>query len=324
MASRRMIRPIQGRLVHRLVRHYRQLVYAPARQQRRDFSVAIPFPDPPEPLHSPRIGVVIHLFHADMAPLFRDLIRSAALRADLLMTTDTAEKAEQIGAAFAGYSGGGVDIRLTPNRGRDIQPKLTAFRDRYGDYDLLLFLHGKKSHHMTVGDEWRTFLFDHLAGSPAIVRSIVDIFAANSDVGLVFPQHFEPLRRFVAWGPDGNFAAARQLARRMGIRVRATRPVDFPSGSMFWCRPAALRPLLDLDLSASDFAPEAGQTDGTVAHAVERLFLFAAEKAGFQWMKIAIPSHFSARDQIVRLNDARGVAAFLSKYGCRLMRQDRR
>ena len=51
---------------------------------------------------------------------------------------------------------------------------------------------------------------------------------------------------------------------------------------MSWARSAALRPLLDLGLTFDDFPDEKSQTNGTMAHAIERLFLFVCERAGFK------------------------------------------
>ena len=45
---------------------------------------------------------------------------------------------------------------------------------------------------------------------------------------------------------------------------------------MFWLRPTALRLLLDAHLEVADFEAEVGQLDGTLAHAVERVFSLAA------------------------------------------------
>jgi lipopolysaccharide biosynthesis protein len=55
---------------------------------------------------------------------------------------------------------------------------------------------------------------------------------------------------------------------------------------MFWARSRALKPLLDLNLSFDEFAEEADQKDATLAHAIERMYFFSCEKAGFCWAKI--------------------------------------
>jgi lipopolysaccharide biosynthesis protein len=311
-----MLKNVREFCAHWQARLAYKFLFGRPRPYASDFSVAIPFAAP-----SPgglRCAVMIHLFHSDMARAFHNLIRASGLGADLLVTTDTAKKRDQILAAFDGYTGGLVTVRIVENRGRDILPKLTAFNDEYAAYDLLLFLHSKKSNPVS-GDAWREFLFDHLLGSPEIAASIVDLFRSNPKIGFVFPQHFEPLRQYADWGPWYNFPAAQPLARRLGFTLKRRAPIDFPSGSMFWCRPAALLPLLELGLTRDDFPEEAGQTDGTIAHAVERLFLYATEIAGFDWLKVAVPRHFERRETIVTLEGAAGAGAFLDRHRLVLM-----
>jgi lipopolysaccharide biosynthesis protein len=45
---------------------------------------------------------------------------------------------------------------------------------------------------------------------------------------------------------------------------------------MFWVRLDALRPLLDAHLGEDEFETEQGQVDGTLAHAIERVFALSA------------------------------------------------
>jgi lipopolysaccharide biosynthesis protein len=131
---------------------------------------------------------------------------------------------------------------------------------------------------------WREYLYGHLLGSPAIVRSIFALLQYDS-VGMVFPQHFFPLRNHLKWGP--NFKAAEAILNRMGVDLPHDVLLECPSGSMFWCRTSALRPLLSLELQFEDFDEEHGQIDGTLAHAIERVFLYTLEAYGFTWAKVA-------------------------------------
>ena len=193
-----------------------------------------------------------------------------------------------------------------PNVGRDIAPKLVSFTDIYSRYEYVVLLHGKRSTHATVLAPWRQFMLESLLGSPSVVASILSIFDDQPNVGMVAAQHFEPVRQWLGWGR--NFARSQVLARRMGFRLNPGRPLDFPSGSMFWVRSAALRPLLDLRLRFEDFDPEQGQQDGTLAHALEHLFFFACEFAGYDWIKVAQPELYERTPGMERLQKGEALA----------------
>jgi lipopolysaccharide biosynthesis protein len=47
---------------------------------------------------------------------------------------------------------------------------------------------------------------------------------------------------------------------------------NFPVGSMFWMRSSVLTKFVELDLAWPDYAPEPLPIDGTIVHAIERLF----------------------------------------------------
>lgn len=54
-----------------------------------------------------------------------------------------------------------------------------------------------------------------------------------------------------------------------------------PYGSVFWFRPKALAPLFDHGWQHSDFPPEPLPQDGTISHAIERIYPFVAQSAGY-------------------------------------------
>ena len=243
-------------------------------------AIALPFAH--QPVGAPlRCVIVVHAFHLDIVDDVKRIVANFPTMPDLFITADSDEKGSAIGALLAG-TGGQVRVSVRPNRGRDIAPKLHALSQIRDDYDLALCIHSKTSAYLPDGIGWRRSLLDTLAGSNQTVASVTDVFARNPDLGLIFPEHFAPIVDRLSWGD--NRVAAGRLARRMGIALYKCRFLDFPSGSMFWCRPQALAPLLDLRLEPEDFAPEQGQMDGTLAHAIERLFLFAVERAGYFWL----------------------------------------
>ena len=193
-----------------------------------------------------------------------------------------------------------------PNRGRDVAAKFFGFRDVYANYELFIHLHTKRSPH---GGEtlarWRDYLLDNLLGSERIVRSILSLFD-DPKIGVVFPQHLFELRGILNWGYD--YDLARALLKRMNIEIDKNFTLEFPSGSMFWGRCAAIRPLLDLDVDFSDFPEESGQVDGTLAHAIERSLLLIAESRGFEWLKVAQRDLYPIARTLLPVREAEDIA----------------
>jgi len=284
-----------------------------ARPIESDYSLAVPFGYLMAELSpAPRLAVICHIFHVDLTLEIQSYLRNIPFTADIFISTDTSAKRAIIERYFASWSNGAVEIRVTENRGRDIAPKLIGFRDVYDKYEFVLHLHSKQSEHDSVLGNWRGYLLENMLGSPEIVRSVFEAFTRQPQLGIVASQHFEPVRAWINWG--GNFEQANDLLNRLGTHISLEDALDFPSGSMFWARSAALRPLLDLQLSFDDFPPEGSQIDGTLAHAIERLFFIASEHAGYAWVKIAQPNLFEATPCIVPVDSAADLDRFMNQH----------
>ena len=231
-----------------------------------------------------RIGVFCHIYYPELAgEIFAHLTNIPGL-VDVLISTDSAAKAETISSVFGRWTRGAVEIEVLPNRGRDVAPRLTFYRHHHRRYDLILYLHTKRGKFVVDGDEWRRYLFQKMVGSAAVVREILATFRSEPKLGLMFPRHWAPVAPYIGWG--GNVENATALAIRLGLPALPGGPIEFPSGSMFWARPAALEPLLALDLTVDEFEPELGQVDATLAHAIERMFLISCECAGYRWRNL--------------------------------------
>jgi hypothetical protein len=286
-----------------------------------DFSFAVPFGyEPPAMEAAPGLAVILHMYYPELLEEFKGYLSNIPFRFDLFITTDDEDKRRRILAGMEGWERGAVEVRIAPNRGRDIAPKLIACRDVYDRYEFFLHIHSKKSPQLDVLSEWRPYLLETLLGSEAIVRSVFEAFVADPKLGMVAAEHFDPVRHQIGWG--WNFPASRKFAEELGIRLNMEEKIDFPSGSMFWGRSAALRPLLDRKLQVEDFPEEAKQLDGTLGHVIERMYFFVCEKAGFRWLKVIRPHANKKIEHIVWPESAQQLRQLIADTQYELLPRD--
>src|SRR5262249_30523192 len=199
-----------------------------------------------------RTGLHGHFHYPELATDFLHKISCNSVRCDLMLSTDTKAKADFLHRAIGEFGYGKVLVRVVPNRGRNIGSFLTAFDDIISQYDVVGHVHSKRSpFDTTLGETWREFLWQNLLGNlNPMVDIIMGRFTADKGLGLVFAE--DP--NLSDW--DDNFEIARALAERMGIKAPLPPFFEFPNGTMFWCRPAALKPLFNLRLKWHDYPEE--------------------------------------------------------------------
>lgn len=260
--------------------------------EEQDFAVAIPLSGQPQVASIDVVAVVAHVYYEELCDSLLAKIKNIPCRADLFVSTTSEEKKNAILSVFAGYSNGTVEVRVFENRGRDIAAKFIGFADVYSRYRYFLHVHSKKTLHAgSRYTHWRDYLYEHLLGTVEIVQSNLALLN-QPDVGIVFAQHLPEVRESLNWG--GNFERASQLLKHCGVILTQDMLLEFPSGSMFWGRSEAIQPILDLGLQFNDFEAEAGQIDGTLAHAIERSCLYFAESKKLRWVKVSA----AATDQV--------------------------
>ena len=174
--------------------------------------------------------------------------------------------------ALSGYKGRVCELQVVSNRGRDIGPFLTDFGPKLVEgYEFIGHIHVKRSPHVEdalVVDDWMRFLYENVVGGSfggAAVDQILAAMRKDHTVGIVYPD--DP--QIVGW--TLNLSPARQIAARLGIR-ELNIGISFPVGTMFWMRQAVLRRFVEVGYSYDDYPSEPIPIDGTMLHALERLF----------------------------------------------------
>jgi lipopolysaccharide biosynthesis protein len=221
-----------------------------------------------------------HFHYPDLLADLVRRIRCNRTTVDLILTTH-AEGLEAVTDTLSSLSVERARVEVVPNRGRNVGPFLTgAARAALSDYDLVVHVHGKRSAwaKSAIGERWRTFLWESLIGGEvAMLDTVVSAFEADDRLGVVFPE--DPY--LLDWAR--NRPLAETLAARMGVTDPLPNHFEFPVGTMFCARPAALRPLFDLELGWGDYPVEPVGIDGTLLHAIERLIPFCAAQAGYDF-----------------------------------------
>ncbi|MDD2564391.1 MAG: rhamnan synthesis F family protein [Salinivirgaceae bacterium] len=224
-----------------------------------------------KPINIARVVFVIHAFYPEvfgeiLEQLSREFSGKETKRPIILVST-TANSVdvvnEMLGKALFQFQ-----VFQFDNRGRDILPFLRILKNIDDDGVMIVKIHTKKSNHRLTGDLWRKELFDSLLTAKNIFRGVT-YFNHNPNVGIIGPKgHLVPMSLYFG----GNALALQFFCGKFGISVEVLKSLNFVAGSMFFARLSALQPLLDLEIPDEMFEQEAGQNDGTMAHAIERVF----------------------------------------------------
>ena len=226
------------------------------------------------------IAVHLHIYYEELSDEIIEYLNHIPFKFHLYITTDKKKKLTVLKDKFLNLKNlKSSKFLLTPNKGRDIAPMIVSLGKELIEHDIVLHIHTKKSPHNIKLRGWRRYLLRSLLGNSFRVKSILNKFYQDENLGILFPVPFNPIRSCMHVG--GNFLNMKNLLKREGKnkKINSVSMDYFPASSMFWFRGKAIKSLIDMNLSYADFEEEKGQTDATLAHAIERLFVSFAESS---------------------------------------------
>lgn len=206
----------------------------------------------------------MHVWHLDVMD---DLVKAAA---NLPETTDqfvtipvsfNAAEHDEVAQAFPQ-----AHILTVENVGQDVGALFQLMKQvDLGRYDFICKIHSKKGPNMP--HDWRRALLDGVLGSQRQVRHVIDRFRSDPQVMLA------GARQLYVHGPSylkPNAEAVKAAFEEMiGDFDFRSKDWGFIAGTCFWIRTAILQKMAACPL---EFQPATYVTDGTPAHAAERMF----------------------------------------------------
>lgn len=206
---------------------------------------------------------------------------------DIYITTPFEQWKSEIENSFSGLENR-VFVRIVENRGREVSALLVGCADVIKNYNYICFWNDKKSKQVgpeSVGYSWSYKLSNSVLASEIFVRNVLSLFDENPFLGFLTPL---PPNHNVYFNPeDGKweelFEDTKALAEKLSIHVPISRnkhPI-MPFGSVFWFRGKAFQPLMKYDWKYMDFPDEPNAIDGILLYAIERIYGYAVQSAGY-------------------------------------------
>lgn len=235
-----------------------------------------------------KVGFILYSYYTDMISEMVSYLTVLPDNVDIYIFTNTLEKAQKLNQECTAQKVKCKKITLVPNRGRDMGCLLVEGAQIIPSYDYIGFVHDKHSGHIspaTAGEGFFKKCMQNMVYSQEYIYNVLDTFEQNPKLGLLSPP--KPNHGSFAngigqeWG--NNYELVIDLANMLGLTVPISKelPPIAPLGDYFWFRAKALDPLFKKKWSYSDLPEEPVGLDGTLLHAIERIYPFVAQQAGY-------------------------------------------
>lgn len=174
------------------------------------------------------------------------------------------------------------------NRGRDLSALLVSFSPYLKDYEYVCFLHDKKPKHESLEEDltlWIENLWGNMIYSEKYIGKVISLLRDEEYGMLLPPKPLGTYRDSMYTDPwDNDYENVVQLAHVLQLKEEISRENKnaVSIGSVFWCKTCVLDKLFSYNWKYEDFPQEPMADDGTISHAIERIFGFLAMDAGYE------------------------------------------
>lgn len=225
------------------------------------------------------IAVVVHLFYLELLDEIMSYLKNIPRKFDLFISVVSISSAIEVEKRLKHFNNANIYVYCVKNQGRDVAPFISLLNTGVlSRYKYVCKIHSKKSLYSVEGSNWRRDIFNELLGSPSKILSILHAFESYSNLGIIGPEK-SYLSDDQFWG--ANKEKVRELSLKVGIDENDIY-LGFFAGTMFWFNPKAIEVLKSLKISVDDFEPENGVQDGSLAHAIERIFVLFSRHSNYK------------------------------------------
>ncbi|MGN0497181.1 MAG: rhamnan synthesis F family protein [Lachnospiraceae bacterium] len=235
-----------------------------------------------------RSCVVINLYYEESIDTCMAYIEHIPRNIDVFIFSSN----EEVITSIRRLNQSNVTVIQKDNRGRDVSALLVAFHPYYDKYEYICFLHDKKGkNEKTLSDTnaWLKNIWSNLLFSENYIYSVLNMFLDDKNIGIAVPP--EPFGEYVtAWYSDAwenNFDNCVMLAQSLNLVCELNEEKSpMAISTAFWARTDAIKKIFEKHWTYDDFQEEPMPNDGTISHAIERIWGYLAQDAGYDIVTI--------------------------------------
>jgi lipopolysaccharide biosynthesis protein len=235
------------------------------------------------------IAIQVHLYYDDLISEIINKTNNIPFLFDLFISTDSLDKKNQIMHYIKQYSKSrNFEVMIFENKGRDVMPFLFQMKQKIKRYKYICHIHTKKSLFIEIGESWRKYLYNNLLGSENIVTEILSDFENNDKLGFAFPENY--YKASLLFGEQINYLNKKNMKYLLhklfhNFKLKIGEKIVFPLGNMFWAKTKAIFQIFNENFE-NEIPEEFGQKDGTIMHAIERIWLYIVQSNGYYYKTI--------------------------------------
>ena len=234
-----------------------------------------------------KVAVQAHIYYEDLLKEIINKTNNIPIKFDLFISTTTIEIKNKLIEYVKLYSNSNkYEIVIVENKGRDILPLLTQLKKRIKQYKYLCHIHSKKSKTSPIiGMRWRNYLFNNLLGNIRIVSELLSDLENNDKLGFIFPETFYEIIGISLILKKKTKNYMKYIIKKLFSNAKLGSKLEFPAGNMFWARVNAIYQIFEININ-NKFDKEKDQTNDTIMHGIERIWLYMVKLNGFYYKKI--------------------------------------
>jgi len=233
------------------------------------------------------VALLVHLYYEDLVSESMNYISNLSNDIDIYISTGNEIAYGKIKKEIQKRNINVKEVRKIENRGRDVASLLYYCKDLWKKYEILGFIHDKKSvgnDDILQGDLFRYTMWENLVSSRDYVLNLINRLEEEDRLGLIIPpvpKH--GIYRNIFWESWGeNYENVKLLAKRLHLQVDIDKNKKVLAlSTCFWCKTNAFTKLYEHSFDIIEFDLNPFPLDGALSHAIERILPFVAQDSGY-------------------------------------------